>query len=447
MPTHRPSRSARPLARRAALAVSCLALAVLGASAGADTIETISFESRSLDEVRWIQVVLPDGYDPERPGGYPVYYFLHGAGSDHTSYGIVRDVLNGEIATGHVEPAILVKPDDSGCPWGQFTGCNWTNSPDLQGMHEDYVVEDVITEIESRYHTAPGAAGRVILGHSMGGFGAMHIALRHPDVFAGVASHSGYLSFAGLAELHVPRIIAEHGGSGPWQWTPDAGMISALWFLMAGAFSPDPNASPLPVDFPLSPAGTVRPFVFARWFDHDPVTLAQALSPQDAPAIYFDCGTSDEFDFHPLNEAFAVALDDREIPHTWRSFDGAHGDRLAERLVTSLRFLDTAMLHEAVASPEPVAPSTLTLQAAPSPFNPRTTIRFEMPVAGHAGIVVYDLRGSPVEVLVDDVMPPGPHAVDWDGTDTNGRAVPSGHYLVRLETADGMAMRKVALIR
>ncbi len=69
----------------------------------------------------------------------------------------------------------------------------------------------------------------------------------------------------------------------------------------------------------------------------------------------------------------------------------------------------------------------------PNPFNPRTTISFALPQAGHANLRILDLRGRLVRTLVTEDLPAGRHARIWDGTDTSGRPVASGVYLYRLD--------------
>src|SRR5206468_544051 len=68
---------------------------------------------------------------------------------------------------------------------------------DAQGRWEDYIVTEVVRYVEQNYRTVPGREGRAISGLSMGGYGAMVLGLRHPDVFASVASHSGAVGVPG----------------------------------------------------------------------------------------------------------------------------------------------------------------------------------------------------------------------------------------------------------
>ena len=95
----------------------------------------------------------------------------------------------------------------------------------------------------------------------------------------------------------------------------------------------------------------------------------------------------------------------------------------------------------------PVAAFRL-LPNRPNPFNPRTEIRFELARAGAPNVAVFDLRGHKVrELLADQPLTAGAHALVWDGRDDAGRDVASGLYVCRVE-ADGLRLeRKMTLLR
>ena len=95
----------------------------------------------------------------------------------------------------------------------------------------------------------------------------------------------------------------------------------------------------------------------------------------------------------------------------------------------------------------PPAAAGLALAAQPNPANPRVRLSFDLPRAGRVSLVVVDLRGRVVRRLSDGELAAGPHAVAWDGTDDTGRAVASGSYLARLQTADGVVSTGLALVR
>ncbi len=93
-----------------------------------------------------------------------------------------------------------------------------------------------------------------------------------------------------------------------------------------------------------------------------------------------------------------------------------------------------------------IAPSRLTLhQNSPNPFNPSTTIAFELPVAGPVRLAVFDVRGRLVRTLAQGAMDAGSHDVQWDGRDTRNVRVSSGLYFYRLETTGASEVRKMVL--
>jgi hypothetical protein len=93
-----------------------------------------------------------------------------------------------------------------------------------------------------------------------------------------------------------------------------------------------------------------------------------------------------------------------------------------------------------------VSPSRLLLlQNHPNPFNPNTTIAFELPVATHAVVEVFDVRGRSVKRLLDRDLAAGRHDVVWDGRDRRGRSAASGVYFYRLNVDGQSTFRKMVL--
>jgi hypothetical protein len=89
----------------------------------------------------------------------------------------------------------------------------------------------------------------------------------------------------------------------------------------------------------------------------------------------------------------------------------------------------------------------LSLDIFPNPFNPQTTVSFSLPQAGWTEVGVYDLNGRQVTTLASRQFDAGHHTINWTGRDSGGRAVPSGTYIVRLETEDRVESKKVMLVR
>lgn len=87
------------------------------------------------------------------------------------------------------------------------------------------------------------------------------------------------------------------------------------------------------------------------------------------------------------------------------------------------------------------------LPAYPNPFNPATTIAFQMARSGRAELAVYDLLGRKVRVLVDDLLPAGYHNTIWDGDTEGGGTAGSGVYLVRLRTPEAASVQRIVLVK
>jgi hypothetical protein len=95
-----------------------------------------------------------------------------------------------------------------------------------------------------------------------------------------------------------------------------------------------------------------------------------------------------------------------------------------------------------------VVPETYALhQNFPNPFNPTTTIRFDLPFSGRVALKIYNLRGELVRTLIEEQLNVGSHRVLWDGNDDNGRLQSSGVYFYKLETKDFNAVRKLILLK
>jgi len=83
----------------------------------------------------------------------------------------------------------------------------------------------------------------------------------------------------------------------------------------------------------------------------------------------------------------------------------------------------------------------------PNPFNPMTTLRFDLPVMGRARLEVYDVAGRRVRALLDADLPTGSHEAAWDGRDASGRGMASGSYFARLSASGKVETVRMTLVR
>ena len=129
---------------------------------------------------RDVIVVLPPGYSKDKHRRYPVVYALHGysIGAEQWTHEIhVPQTIEGAFAQGAKE-MIVVLPDSKTVHNGSMYSSSVTT-----GDFEKFISHDVVTYIDAHYRTIPKRESRGLVGHSMGGYGASRIGMKHPDVF------------------------------------------------------------------------------------------------------------------------------------------------------------------------------------------------------------------------------------------------------------------------
>ena len=163
---------------RLARAIVLLAALVACTEAFAGTVVTRQFESRTLGRAWSYTVYLPTGYEGSS-GRYPVLFLLHGNGQNHSSWatsGRIQATADALIAGGEIPPAIIVMPD---------AGTTWY--VDRREPMETAIVRELIPHVDGRFRTIAARTGRLVAGLSMGGYGAMRLAMKYPELFAAAA--------------------------------------------------------------------------------------------------------------------------------------------------------------------------------------------------------------------------------------------------------------------
>lgn len=287
--------------------------------------------------VRRIPVWLPPSYDDDPARRYPVLVALTGFGSrgrgflnDNPWSPSLDDRLDTLVAAGHPE-CIVVMPDG----FTRFGGAQYMDSP-ATGDYETHLVHELLPWLDAQLRTLPGPAHRAVAGKSSGGFAALRLGMRHPDVFGAIASHSGDLLFEWCYAPDFPRacsVLQEAGGVRrfleAWDRKPQKGKDDFLAFSivgMAACYSPDATAE-LGIALPFDLAtGTPRPEVFERWLAHDPLRMvpAHADALRGMRLVFLDCGTRDEYHLHHGARAFSRALTALGIAHVHEEFADGH---------------------------------------------------------------------------------------------------------------------------
>lgn len=283
--------------------------------------------------VRELPVYVP----PDATGPLPVVLLLAGfTGRGQNMLethpwkgGVVRRV-DALMAAGELPPALLVLPD---C-FTRLGGSQYVNSSAV-GRYEDHVVHELLELVERRHATRPGA--RAVMGKSSGGFGALHLAMRHPGLFQAVASISGDCHFEyGYAQdfLNGVRGLEAHGRDPrrfleAFEESHDLsgdGHAALNLLAMSACYSPDPDAPlgfALPVDLE---TGERIEAVWRRWLAFDPVVACEghADALRSLRLLHLEAGRRDEFHLQFSLRILARRLSDLDIPHEHVEHEGGH---------------------------------------------------------------------------------------------------------------------------
>jgi S-formylglutathione hydrolase FrmB len=171
---------------------------LVGTEKLSDRLTELTLRTAAISHDTGIRVLLPNGYAEHRKRRYPVLYLLHGSGGSETDWTTTGDA---EAITANY-PVIVVMPDTD--QNGYYS--DWYNDGAFgPPKYETYEISQLIPWIDARYRTIAKRRGRAVAGLSMGGFGALSFATRHPDLFVHVAGFSpaantNYAPFVALQE-------------------------------------------------------------------------------------------------------------------------------------------------------------------------------------------------------------------------------------------------------
>ncbi|MCB2211070.1 prolyl oligopeptidase family serine peptidase [bacterium] len=436
-----------------ALTVALLCLTMLFTFAGGllaeGTVQSDLIWISSLTSLKQVTTYLPEGYDPsDTETLYPTVFFLHGGYTTPASYPMLIDVLDdiiwtgdGEPPEGYIHPVICVMPDGN---FGDYGGMTWWNNSEVNGAYSDYVWNDLVTWADDTYNTCADPSKRAIMGHSMGGYGALSNALRHTDVFRAVGTHGGVIDFTTTINGITPWVLDENGGSGPY--SPAAGVWSEVLFSMAAAFSPNLDNQPDPVDLPIDNNGDIDPDIWPEWVNDDPPHLALDHTAATQPAMYIQVGEDDEL-WDEVAAAFVDSVLAQGLECRFDIHPGDHNNALADRFPYTLAFFDS-VFYNITSAPEHGLQRTLPDQfelhpAHPNPFNATTRCVLDLPQPAHVELALYDTLGRQVRRVHDGFLAPGRHTFA-----VSGRNIAGGLYFLHAEV-DGVSglTQKLVLLK
>ncbi len=275
----------------------CLLCLPATLQAAAGRVECNSLPSKFVHRAVAYCVMLPPSFDADKTRHFPILYLLHGLGDNEQffihsgEWNLVEDLR----AKGELPDFLIATPEGR----ASF----YINAKDGKERYEDFLVHEFLPFIEKRYRVSPGRANRAISGISMGGYGALHLAFRHPQLFSAVSAHSAALIEKLPAFLGRGEVQGNH---------PNRANI------FGDVFGNPPDA--------------------AYWNQESPITLARTANLAGMK-IYFDCGDQDDYGFEAGAASLDKVLSARQIAHEYHSYPGRHDViYFAEHLPASLEF-------------------------------------------------------------------------------------------------------------
>jgi enterochelin esterase-like enzyme len=277
-------------------------------------------------------VFLPPSYNQDRTRRYPVVYALHGysIGAEQWSQEIhVPQTIEGAFAKGAHE-VIVVLPDSKTVHNGSMYSSSITT-----GDFENYVARDVVSYIDAHYRTLATRESRGLVGHSMGGYGATRIGMKHADVFGSLYIMSPCcLSARGSGSgrgAPAPNAAANDEALAAVKTPADSAKLPfglRAQLASAAAWSPNPKNPPLYLDLPI---GDQAPAVLAKWAANAPLAFVDqyVLELKRYRAIAMDVGDQDSLrvDAGKLHDVF----DQYGIANTFEIYPGTHTSDVAVR--------------------------------------------------------------------------------------------------------------------
>ena len=276
---------------------------------------------------RDVLVFLPPGYAKKKGRRYPVIYALHGffIGAEQWSNEIhVPQTIEGAFALGARE-MIVVLPDSKTVHNGSMYSSSVTT-----GDFENFIARDVVSYIDAHYRTLARRESRGLAGHSMGGYGATRIGMKHADVFGSLYIMSPCCLAPRQAGPANPELEKAIEGARTPEDLAKLPFMARAQLATAAAWSPNPRNPPFYLDLPTR-AGEPQPDVLAKWAANAPLAFIDQYvgNLRRYRGIALDVGDQDSLraDTAKLHDQ----LEKYGIPAGFEQYSGTHTSRVADR--------------------------------------------------------------------------------------------------------------------
>lgn len=292
------------------------------------------------DANRSLSIYLPPGYTKSNVR-YPVIYFLHGfAVQDNEMMEWIgfKNLMDSAINAGILRPSILVLPNSMTKYFGSF----YTNSS-VAGNWADFIGKDVVEYIDKNYRTISHRNSRGLAGHSMGGTGALKMAMMFADKFSAVYAMSpGALHFSDDFRLSHPAFkkVSEQKNMDslrnavPYYDFDNFPFYEMIYSSMARMYSPNVNETLLQADQPIKYENgkmEVNASVLKKWESNFPINMLENHIPalKSLAALKMDWGRNEQFDHVPATTlALSKKLEALGIKHFAEEYIGDHVNML-----------------------------------------------------------------------------------------------------------------------
>jgi len=342
---------------------------------------------------RMIMFYTPPDYPWGAPAGegrkYPTLYLLHDFDGNENYYLFSRisAVADRLIASGEIKPMLIIMPNASAQGLGTFYVDGWMMwNPDQAARKEPgnfekmiwdellYYVEVQADPGERPFNVIRKRASRAIGGVGMGGYGALRIAMKHPELFSSVSILNGFTSFEDMIRTMIDQTFAENGISkgdveGYYNHLDTAYTkpFSSLMYSMAAAFSPHDPQSPsgqtlirrYQVDLPFDYQGRIVSSVFTKWLqqDHtaamsDPLTSGM-YGHLDSTGLYIDYSDADQYKANDQAQSFMDALGELALSYESSTYSGYPGYPANHDAFNIQRIEEILKYHSALLSDDP----------------------------------------------------------------------------------------------
>ena len=290
-----------------------------------------NLEGDSTD--RDVSIYLPPSYRASPGRRYPVVYILHGfTDSDNKWFALASHFVNvpasmeAALDKGAAREMILVTPNADTRYAGSFYGTSAAT-----GDWEAFVTRELVVYIDAHYRTLASRASRGLAGHSMGGYGAIRLAMKYPDVYAGVYAMSACCLNQDTPSVEDVRKAEEVESVDDFN---KADFGTKVILALGAAWSANPTA-PRFFDLPIK-SGILQPLVVAEWHANSPVAMLgqYAANLKKVRFLAFDIGLQDRL--LAGNTLLDQLLNDRSVPHSFEAYEGTHVSKISERLETKV---------------------------------------------------------------------------------------------------------------